>query len=708
MLRYIFIVTAFIFPIQSWAACTGPAGVEAQILYNSDHKTVQYCDDTSWIALGKADLTTALANLTDTNVSPTDGQVLTWDNANSEWIASDTTSGWQVPDDAAVCSGGGITGTIRYNSGKIQVCNNTDWVDVGGAESGGVWSLTGNDISNSNTGNVGIGEPSPTTKLHVAGTTTTDSLVLKRQIGLIAPTSTAGWNYSGGNMEFSGGNVGIGTTSPDGRLHVQNGGSFSGTVNSNNLGIFAKTTAANSVAILSVVGGSSGVSYLTLGGDGAISFDDGRVSYDASDQSLGLWTNNAQRVTIDSSGKVGIGTDNPAMELHIAGAGGNGIRIEAGNNTSAVYLDFADSDDTNPGQITYNHTGDYLAFRANDAERMRITSTGTVGIGTASPDARLDVAGNVAINVPTDFWASGEVANHYGLHTPYGYIGSNGAYALSLFSNGYRNSSGGFTSLGINGNSTASGIELFPSGIIQFRTGTPTGTSVPERMRIDVSGNVGIGTTNPQAKLDVAGSIYAGGSDIYFTNTSHNHTGIGNALGFAAIENATNFGALMILGRATGGADGRYVRLWDTLSVEGTLRVTGNAYKPGGGSWAATSDARLKDVRGDYDRGLSDVVALKPVRFNYKVDNPRHEPSDKEFVGLIAQDVKQVFPEAVTLGDDGYFSLETTPINFAVINAIKELKSANDNLTSANEILREITEQQGRDIEQLKAAIQGQ
>ena len=61
---------------------------------------------------------------------------------------------------------------------------------------------------------------SPTTKLHVAGTTTTDSLVLKRQLGLIAPTSIAGWNYSGGNMDFTGGNVGIGTTSPGANLDI--------------------------------------------------------------------------------------------------------------------------------------------------------------------------------------------------------------------------------------------------------------------------------------------------------------------------------------------------------------------------------------------------------------------------------------------------------------------------------------------------------
>ena len=52
------------------------------------------------------------------------------------------------------------------------------------------------------------------------------------------------------------------------------------------------------------------------------------------------------------------------------------------------------------------------------------------------------------------------------------------------------------------------------------------------------TGAVGIGTPAPQGKLDVRGAIRAGNSDIYFTRTDHNHTGIGNTAGFAAIENA--------------------------------------------------------------------------------------------------------------------------------------------------------------------------
>lgn len=68
-----------------------------------------------------------------------------------------------------------------------------------------------------------------------------------------------------------------------------------------------------------------------------------------------------------------------------------------------------------------------------------------------------------------------------------------------------------------------------------------------------------------------------------------------------------------------------------------------------------------------------------PLSAPHKKDNPRHETSDRQFVGLIAQDVQKVFPEAVKGRGDGYLDLDTTPINFALINAVRELKAANAN-----------------------------
>ena len=116
-----------------------------------------------------------------------------------------------------------------------------------------------------------------------------------------------------------------------------------------------------------------------------------------------------------------------------------------------------------------------------------------------------------------------------------------------------------------------------PENPPELRSRGHAGASTLElRGSLSISGALGIGTPEPQGKLDVRGDIRAGNSDLYFTKVDHNHTAIGNAPGWAAIENAASHDALMILGRA-GTEKGRSVKLWDYLQVNGPLDVTGNA-----------------------------------------------------------------------------------------------------------------------------------
>jgi hypothetical protein len=125
------------------------------------------------------------------------------------------------------------------------------------------------------------------------------------------------------------------------------------------------------------------------------------------------------------------------------------------------------------------------------------------------------------------------------------------------------------------------------------------------------------------------------------------------------------------------------------------LEVNGSAGKPGGGSWSNSSDERLKDITGNYDAGLNEIVALRPVTFYYKEGNPRSLPNDDEYVGFIAQEVQEIFPEAVSEGSDGYLDFNMHPVNVALVNAVKELKAKDDALESENASLK-------RDIEKIK------
>ncbi|MFC1504761.1 tail fiber domain-containing protein, partial [Spirochaetota bacterium] len=113
-----------------------------------------------------------------------------------------------------------------------------------------------------------------------------------------------------------------------------------------------------------------------------------------------------------------------------------------------------------------------------------------------------------------------------------------------------------------------------------------------------------------------------------------------------------------------------------TISPDQKLSVYGNASKSSGGStWENYSDVRLKDIHAHYQHGLKAINKLTPVSFNYKKENPLHLPSDENNIGLKAQEVEQVIPEAVSTNAKGYLMLNNDPIIYAMLNAIKDLDS---------------------------------
>ena len=122
------------------------------------------------------------------------------------------------------------------------------------------------------------------------------------------------------------------------------------------------------------------------------------------------------------------------------------------------------------------------------------------------------------------------------------------------------------------------------------------------------------------------------------------------------------------------------------------LAVNGSAAKPFGGTWSTFSDIRLKEIRDNYKCGLAEISKLQPVYYRYKEDNGIGLPSDRESVGIVAQEVKEVIPEAVEENDKGNLMVNNDPIIWAMVNAINELRAQNQELMQRLEALEKTME----------------
>jgi len=228
---------------------------------------------------------------------------------------------------------------------------------------------------------------------------------------------------------------------------------------------------------------------------------------------------------------------------------------------------------------------------------------------------------------------------------------------------------------------------------------------------VSISGNVGMGTSTPWAKLHVKGSGWPN-SFLYFdTDADNQDSGIrfyenGNIRGHLYLKGSDNtirlfgsdFSGITVTSNGNVGIGtedpGRYM-----------LAVNGSAAKSGGGSWATFSDSRLKVIKGNFGRGLSEIVQLQPVRYSYKQDNQMGLPQDKEYVGVTAQDVERAIPEAVSENEKGYLMVDNDPIIWAMVNAIKELKGENQDLKAQNQEMQQRLEALERKMGQDKFAV---
>ncbi|EPF18948.1 tail fiber domain-containing protein [Microcystis aeruginosa] len=275
-------------------------------------------------------------------------------------------------------------------------------------------------------GKVGIGTSDPKAKLHVNG-----NAVINDKVGIGTTNPTAKLHVNDGDAVISG-KVGIGTTTPAAKLHVDGGDA--------------------------VIGGKVAIRTTNPQIDLAIGDNDTGLKQQG-DGELAICTNNIERVRFDKNGNVGIGSTDNSHRLTIYSANEKTLRlIGPGSVGVGAQLNFGDRNEV---YLTENQDRKLLIH----ADTQINLDSPSVGIGTNDPKAKLHVNGGNAV-------ISGNVG--IGTTTPK-------------------------IHLAIGDDDT--GLQQQGDGVLAIYTNNT------ERVRVNASGNVGIGTNDPKAKLHVTGRI---------------------------------------------------------------------------------------------------------------------------------------------------------------------------------------------------------
>jgi len=385
-------------------------------------------------------------------------------------------------------------------------------------------------------GNVGIGTTSPTLRLDVrgtqgspasSGTSQTGSLSIRGtgshfiSSGMLNVSPWTGWFQSqdANNLSINyplalnpnGGNVGIGTDSPDKKLHIV-GSTITGASADTNTLLYLEQNANNSIQINS---GSSSLGQIRFG-DAASNYR-GSLTYAHSDDSMQFVTAGSERMRIDSSGNVGIGTDSPQVPLQIGthlttAPADTGLCV---SNRKSIRINDSDGSYNFGVYIKQNYSGtSYLILgtrhNGTDTDGL-VVKNGQVGIGTDSPSAKLDIVNSGLSSQLRLSNTTSDATTKYGAITGRHYTNSEENVTGMLITSS-SSVTGGAVSIG-GGVSAANAVNQ-----IKFYTAanntTLTGT---ERMRIDSSGNVGIGETSLSTKFTVNALATASNNDTPLT-----------------------------------------------------------------------------------------------------------------------------------------------------------------------------------------------
>jgi len=536
---------------------------------------------------------------------------------------------------------------------------------------GSQWTTATNDIHYT-TGKVGIGTTAPAYALDVTGTVNATTF----SIGTTAITSTAaelnildGVTATMAELNYVDGVTSAIQTQLDAKegTLTNSAGLLAALSDETGTGVAVfSTTPTLTTPVLGVAAGTSlDLGATTLLASRALTIDTGGV-FD-----INLGTAAGDDFTIDTSafvvegdtGNVGIGTASPAAKLHLSSTGavniGNIVLSTPATNTSLfganLVIDDA-GDYTTPASnisgggiefVNKNNAGEHPAIKFLTAadnnllavipvERMVIDSTGNVGIGTAVPDQLLHIKGSTPI-LAMQVTGDAQSSRIYFKDT----VGNNDGSILYDITNQQ--------------------LDISTNGI----------GSVD--VSIDSSGNVGIGTTAPGAKLHV----YTTSGDAWIKAQSTT-----NGAGLQMVGSTGNLSSVYQYGGSddvrinTGGTDRIVVQTAGNVGIGTTapgakLEVNGDVKAT---SFTYSSDRTLKENISTIGDALSKIQKLEGVSFDWKENG-------KTSLGFIAQDIEKVFPDLVTTSEiDGLKSVQYGNLVAPIVEALKELATKGDDL----------------------------
>ena len=429
-----------------------------------------------------------------------------------------------------------------------------------------------------------------------------------------------------------GGDVGIGTTSPTTSLHIQG-------ANTTGKGqLVVSSASAGQEARMTFIDGSDDIAEISTNGDHLYFYNE------RSSGAFQFYTGGNERARLDSNGRLLIGTttegEHTADDLTVATSGDTGISIRSGTSSSGrlFFSDGTSSADEYRGFVQYTHSNNTMLFGTDATERMRIDSSGFVGIGLTNPGSYDSGARNLVV----------------------GSTGNTGILikaGTSSYSNLYFGDGTGAASY--------RGTVAYNHSEDSLRLGTAGN----ERMRITSGGLVYVGTTTAAGSAHVFATSAPGSFAFKVHNTNSNNSVAtrGLQIKYDVSPNDTNNAIELNVGNG----------------VPFVVRNNGNAQNTNG-SFTAFSDARYKENIVDASSQWEDIKNTRIRNWNFR---PELGWATHTMIGPVAQELELVSPGLVddnpVVDEDGNDTGEVQKsVNQSVLymKAVKALQEAMDRI----------------------------